>query len=285
MSGLIALEIAILRILVTSEQDIASMTIKDILLRDYGFSQTGDSFEGNPIFSNGEEAQLITTTRDMIHCDHLESHFDSEAFIFCSRHRAESAKPALLVHSTGNLGSEALFGGAPHQLSVSAPPLVSIALKRLLKERNKTELDEFDVSLEVTHHGPTSMKTPLVFVELGSSEEYWTHQDGATAVAAAVMDCVDEPLSGDAVIGFGGTHYASKFNKIVLEKGYKIGHMAPKYAINDLTYDVLNQMITRSTNPIVSAIIDWKGMNAENKAHVLPMLEDANIEVIRAKNV
>ena len=260
------------------------MTIKDILLRDYGFSNTGNSFEGHSIFSNGKNAQLITTTRDEIHCDHLEDHFSPEVFIFCSRHRAESGKPALLVHSTGNLGEAADFGGAPHQLSVSAPSLVSAALKRLFEERNKSGLDEFDVSLEVTHHGPTSLKTPLVFVELGSSQEYWTHQDGAGAVAAAAMDCVDEPLSGDAVIGFGGTHYASKFNKIVLEKGYKIGHMSPKYAINGLTDDVLNQMITRSTNPIVSAIIDWKGMNAENKAHVLPMLENANIEVIRAKN-
>ena len=273
-----------MRVLVTSEQDIASLTIKDNLLNDYGFSQTDESFEGNPIFSIGKDAQLITTKRDMIHCDHLESHFDCEVFLFCSRHRAESGKPALLVHSTGNLGSEALFGGNPHQLSVSAPSLVSIALKKLFEERNRIGLDEFDVSLEVTHHGPTSMNTPLVFVELGSSEEYWTHKGGAKAVAAAVMDCVSEPLSGDAVIGFGGTHYASKFNKIVLEKNYKIGHMAPKYAINGLTSDVLNQMINRSTNPIVSAIIDWQGMNAENKAHVLPMLEDANISVIRAKS-
>ena len=273
-----------MRILVTSEEDIASLTIKEILLNDYGFSNTGDSFEGNPIFSNDKNAQLITTNRDEIHCDHLESHFSPEAFIFCSRHRAESGKPALLVHSTGNLGAAADFGGAPYQLSVSAPSLVSAALKRLYEERTKNGIDEFDVSLEVTHHGPTSMKTPLVFVELGSSEEFWTHQGGAKAVAAAVMDCVDEPLSGDAVIGFGGTHYASKFNKIVLEKGYKIGHMAPKHAINGLTDDVLNQMINRSTNPIVSAIIDWKGMNAENKAHVLPMLENANIDVIRAKN-
>ena len=273
-----------MRLLVTSEQDIASLTIKDILLSDYSFSQTDELFEGTPIFSNGKSAQLITTNRDEIHCDHLESHFSAEAFIFCSRHRAESGKPALLVHSTGNLGDAADFGGAPHQLSVSAPSLVSAALKRLFEERNRTGLDEFDVSLEVTHHGPTSLKTPLVFVELGSSEEYWTHQEGARAVAAAVMDCVEEPMSGDAVIGFGGTHYASKFNKLVLEKGYKIGHMAPKYAINGLTSDVLTQMINRSTNPIVSAIIDWKGMNAENKAHVLPMLEDANIDVIRAKN-
>jgi len=273
-----------LRILVTSEQDIASMTIKDILISEYGFSRTKETFEGNPIFSISENVKIITTNRDMIHCDHLENHFETEAFIFCSRHRAESGRPALLVHSTGNLGPEALFGGKPYQLSVSAPSLVSTALKKLNEERNCLGLNEFDVSLEVTHHGPTSMKTPLVFIELGSSEEYWTHKEGASAVAAAVMDCTSESLSGDSVIGFGGTHYASKFNKIVLENNYKIGHIAPKHAINGLTEDVLNQMITRSSNPIKCAIIDWKGMNAENKAHVLPMLEGANIEVIRAKN-
>ena len=98
------------------------------------------------------------------------------------------------------------------------------------------------------------------------------------------MECAAEPLTGNAVIGFGGTHYASKFNKLVLEKNYKIGHLAPKYAINDLTEDVLNQMISRSANPIKSAVIDWKGMNSENKAHLLPMLEERDIDVIRAKN-
>ena len=273
-----------LRLLITSSQDIASLTIKDVLLKDYGFTKTEETFEGHPIFSKGEDVKLITTTRDMIYCDHLENHFESEVFIFCSRHRAESGKPALLVHSTGNLGSEALFGGSPYQLSVAAPSLVSVALKRLYQERNLTGLDDFDVSLEVTHHGPTSMKTPLIFVELGSSEDYWTHEGGAKAVAAAVMDCVNEPLSGDAAIGFGGTHYASKFNKLVLEKDYKIGHMAPKYAVDELTVDVLNQMIHRSANPIVSAIIDWKGLNAQNKAHLLPLLDDVDIEVIRAKN-
>ena len=273
-----------LRLLVTSEKDLASLTIKEVLVNEYGFSRTNMSFEGSPTFSLGEDLNLITTTRDMIYCDHIEDHFDAEAIIFCSRHRAESGKPALLVHSTGNLGSEALFGGNPQQLSVSAPSLVSAALKKLFEERNKMQLNEFDVSLEVTHHGPTTMNTPLVFVELGSSEALWTHEDGARAVAAAVMECVAEPLSGAAAIGFGGTHYASKFNKLVLEKNYKIGHLAPKYAINDLTEDVLNQMISRSANPIKSAIIDWKGMNSENKAHLLPMLEERDIDVIRAKN-
>ena len=107
--------------------------------------------------------------------------------------------------------------------------------------------------------------------------------EGARAVSAAIMECVDAPLTGDAVIGFGGTHYASKFNKLVLEKGYNIGHMAPKYAINGLTIEVLQQMVSNSTNPVVKGVIDWKGTNAENKEYLLPLLEKANIDVIRAK--
>jgi D-aminoacyl-tRNA deacylase len=161
--------------------------------------------------------------------------------------------------------------------------LVSTALKKLHQERDERGLDEFDVSLEVTHHGPTNLETPLVFIELGSSEEYWTHVEGAKAVSSAIMDCVDTQLAGDAVIGFGGTHYASKFNKLVLEKGYNIGHMAPKYAINGLTVEVLRQMVSNTTNPVVKAVIDWKGTNSENKEHLFPMLEEAKIETIRAK--
>jgi len=273
-----------LRILVTSEKDIASQTIKTVLIEEYGFLPTGEIFEDNPILSIDESTLLITTKRDMIFCDHLEDHFNAEVFIFCSRHRAESAKPALLVHSTGNLGKEALFGGSPQKVSVSAPALVSKALDRLQSEKEMRGLHEFDVSLEVTHHGPTSMNTPLVFVELGSNEQYWVHKDAARAVAAAVMDCIKEPLLCESVIGFGGTHYASKFNKLVLEKDYKIGHMAPKYAIDELTIDVVKQMISRTAGTVSCAIIDWKGMNADNKAHLFPILEDTGLEIIRDKD-
>ena len=273
-----------MRVLVTSEKDLASQTIKSVLENEYGFSSYGETFENNPILSLNESTILITTNRDMIYCDHLEQHFHAEAFIFCSRHRAESAKPSLLVHSTGNLGQEALFGGNPYEVSISAPSLVAAALRRLSIEQVERNLIDFDVSLEVTHHGPTSMNVPLVFVELGSTEEYWVHKEGARAVAAAVMDCTKEPIQTESVIGFGGTHYASKFNKLVLKKEYKIGHIAPKYSINELTLDVVSQMIKRTTGKVNKAIVDWKGMNAENKEHVFPILDELKIEIVRDKD-
>lgn len=273
-----------MRVLVTSQKDPASQTIRDVLIEDYGFSPNSESFEGNPILEYQNSAILITTERDMIYCEHLEDNFKADAFIFCSRHRAESGRPALLVHSTGNLGDEALFGGNPREVSVSAPSLVSTALKKLYSERDERNLQDFDVTLEVTHHGPTTMNTPLVFIELGSTEEYWVHKDGARAVSAAIVDCINEPLETPAVIGFGGTHYASKFNKLVLEKEYKIGHIAPKYALNDMTLDIVKQMKQRTSGSVTKAIVDWKGMNADNKEHLFPLLEEAGLEIVRDKD-
>ncbi len=269
----------------TSTEDIASQTIGKVLRDDYGFEKADDKFEGSPVYRLDQSTILITIKNDMIHSGYLEKHFDAEVFIYCSRHRAASGKPALLVHSTGNFGSLAEFGGNPRQLSVSAPSLVSAALKTLQTEKRERDLNEFDVTMEVTHHGPTSMKTPLVFVELGSDEDYWRHEEGARAVASAVMNCVQEPLTGEASIGFGGTHYASKFNKLVLEKGLTIGHIAPKYALNEITAEVVSQMLMRSAQPINQAIIDWKGTNAENKAVLFPILEDLGIPVVRASKL
>ena len=186
-----------MRVLVTSVKDIASQTIKEVLIDEYGFTQTKVLFEGSPVYAL-DDLQLITTQNDMIHCGHLEETFSPEVFIFCSRHRSESQKPALLVHSTGNLGHDASYGGQPQQLSVSAPTLISTALRVLYTERDARDLQDFDVSLEVTHHGPTSMKTPLVFIELGSSEEYWRHVEGDRAVASAIMRCAKTPLEGEA---------------------------------------------------------------------------------------
>ncbi len=270
-----------MRVLVTSIHDIASQTIKKALIEKHGFQETDRSFEGNPIYAHDENTILVTSERDLIDCEQLEDAFEAEVFIFCSRHKAASGRPALLVHSTGNLGATADFGGSPHSLSVSTASLVSRALHSLNREKEQRGLTEFEVTMEVTHHGPTSMKTPLVFVELGSDEKYWHHEEGGRAVASAVMDCVREPFHDEAVIGFGGSHYARKFNSAVLSGEYRVGHMAPKYMLNDIPTSVVEQMVLRSHEKVKGALIDWKGTNSTQRQNVLPILEELGIEVIR----
>ncbi len=274
-----------MRVLVTSEKDIASLTIRKILIDEFGFSETGGTFDGNPVWAMNRDTKLVTSARDLILTNHLDAHFDAEAYIFCSRHRSKSGKPALLTHSTGNLGSEARYGGDPLSLSISAASLVSKALRSLQLAREHYNLAEFDVSMEATHHGPTSMNTPLVFIELGSDETYWKHKGGAKAVANAAIDCSNERFSKTASIGIGGTHYVSKFNKMVLGGEAIFGHMAPKYALENMTEKVAERMIDRSCESIESAIIDWKGTNSSQRDNILPLLEKLDVEVIRARDV
>lgn len=272
-----------MRVLVTSEHDIASQTIRDVLIEEHGFRQTGQTFENHPVMGLDSSTLLVTSNRDLIMCDHLEEHFRPEVFIFCSRHRAQSGRPALLVHSTGNFGDESLFGGLPRQLSVSNASLASAALKRLQREQEERGLTDFDVTMEVTHHGPTSMMTPLLFIELGSDEAYWRNKEGARAVAAAALECTKAPIAGDAAIGFGGTHYARKFTGLVLDGSHRIGHIAPKYALDGITADVVHQMVERAQERVTTALIDWKGTSAEQRAKLLPMIEIFGLEIIRAR--
>ncbi|MHA2085304.1 MAG: D-aminoacyl-tRNA deacylase [Candidatus Thorarchaeota archaeon] len=272
-----------MRVLVTSEKDIASQTIKQVLIDEHDFRQSSEVFEGHQIYKN-EDAVLITSTRDMIHCGHLEDHFEAEAFIFCSRHSAKSEQPALLVHSTGNFGEEALFGGDSFSLSVSSASLVAAALKRLALEKEERDLEQFDVTMEATHHGPTSMNTPLVFIELGSDETYWRHKEGAHVVATAAVECLGTPISGPAHIGFGGSHYVTKFNKLVLQKKLQIGHIAPKYALGGLSEAMIEKMLERTHEKVEAAIIDWKGTNMEQREHILPIIESLGLKLVRAKH-
>ena len=51
----------------------------------------------------------------------------------------------------------------------------------------------------------------------------------------------------------------------------------------DLTLDVVKQMISRTTGNVTRAIVDWKGLNAENKTHIFPILEEAGLEIVRSK--
>ncbi len=271
--------------LVTSQRDLASQTIKDVLIHEHGFEETGEHFEGSPVYSCDRGTLLITTERDLIFAGHLEEHFHPDVFIFCSRHRSESGRPALLVHSTGNLTSDAEYGGNPREVSCSVASLVAVALQTLHEQRDALSLDAFDVTLEVTHHGPTSMDTPLLFVELGSDEAHWRDIKGAQAVAAAVMECARAKVGRTAAIGFGGPHYASKFNRVVLESDVVVGHIAPKYVIEGLDESLVRQMVTRAAEQVDLAVIDWKGTNAPQKARLFSLLESLGIEVVRASRL
>ncbi|MHA1786302.1 MAG: D-aminoacyl-tRNA deacylase [Candidatus Helarchaeota archaeon] len=272
-----------MKIIVTSNEDLASQTIKKQLIREYQFEKDG-SFEGNDSFVYKDKVRLITIEDRLIDADYLSKHFDPELFIFASRHKAKSEMPSLLVHSTGNWTSDNSFGGKPKSISISCPEAIKIGYLELLKQKVQLNLSIFDVTMEVTHHGPTELDHPLIFIELGSSQQYWTHEQGALAVARAVMKVVNEDKKFTNAIGFGGTHYCSNFNKL-LENNPKIaiGHVIPKYVINEVEPELILKAIKKSN--AIFGIIDQKGTNSAQRQKIQNMFEKNGIKLKKIKDV
>jgi len=239
--------------------------------------------------------------------------------------------------------------------------LLHYGYKNLKKEAQlaKSKNIDWNVDLEVDHHGPTEISSPIMFMELGSSENEWSNEDAAAVVAHAIINTIMDyvnflfsqmninPLIESSpnftkkqlyeqikislgtrkgltfAIGFGGNHYAQNFSSIYdedgVEKGDKnadengnkygekkseknpslfhknpsfvdknpsifISHIVPKYHILGLTKDHITAMVENSIEPIKVAIIDWKGVNSQEKNHIMALLEHTGIEIKKTKD-
>jgi len=237
----------VMRLIVTSKEDIASMNIREHLLRGWSWKEVG-SFEDSPIHTFQDflmvTIQDIHLDRDRIDEQVMENTGkEFEVAIFASRHRAESKIPTLTVHPIGNF-SKADFGGLDRTLVKASPHLMTSSL-RTLKE--KADELEFNISFETTHHGPY-LDTPSFFIEIGSDESFWTHQKAAEKIAEVIMGT--EEKRGEVVLCAGGGHYAPRFTELALENEVSIAHMAANYALGALMDEaVMKDMIAKSGDP------------------------------------
>jgi D-aminoacyl-tRNA deacylase len=153
---------------------------------------------------------------------------DPDVFVFASRHSGETG-PLLSGHFTGNLGP-AEYGGADCTLAEAAP----LALDRVLAAFERTVPEGYDTGIECTHHGPSEVGAPSLFVELGSSPREWADPAAAEAVARAILALADlgDPRADRTVVGIGGGHYAKRFERVLRETDWTVGHVASDWALD-----------------------------------------------------
>jgi D-aminoacyl-tRNA deacylase len=205
-------------------------------------------------------AYLAGFREDTIYFDFLDEAAprDTVAYIVLSRH--SGGRPTLTVHYTGNPGPEAPYGGRPRELSHTWPRLMAALLREYRRVASEAGLlEEFSLSLEATHHGPTSLARPIVFIEIGSSENEWRRGDTHQAMAETVYSVLrrgwlDEPCSTVA-IGVGDTHYPAKHTRNILEKSYCYGHIFSKHVLGNLTVELLEQAIARTRDPVDTIVL------------------------------
>ncbi|MDE1853123.1 MAG: D-tyrosyl-tRNA(Tyr) deacylase [Thaumarchaeota archaeon] len=264
-------------VILASTSDLASRTLAEAL-EGQGFQSTGVKLLGQPVYQKG--SFLLARFSDMIvFPPKLDEYFNPQAYIFLSRHSADSGIASLTAHTTGNFSEEAKFGGAGRELGRADPDLLKNYLVALWKHRG--EVKEYEITMEATHHGPTSLQKPVLFVELGSSEKYWGDKKAASVVAVSLMESLTErQIWTKIAVGFGGTHYSEKFTKMLVEGDFAFSFVAPKYVLGNIDDRMVGQMLQRSNAPVRYAVLDWKGLGP-HKDKVVGLVKQFGLEEVR----
>ncbi|MFX1317433.1 MAG: D-aminoacyl-tRNA deacylase, partial [Promethearchaeota archaeon] len=245
----------------------------------YRFDETEEVWLNHPIFEfkgfsgkteerlnfNADQIYLGLTKESLIFLNNLnlaKSIINPDLIIFASRHRSEAQRPAFLTHLTGNWSSKAEFGGNPRELSLASALLFKAGFLSLIENSKSKILPNFSTDIEVTHHGPTTLEKPLIFMELGSTMEEWSiHKAGeivANSIINAIYKYLDLKKKNDQSIalGFGGTHYAPNFHRLVINNNIAMSFICPKYYVQELDRDLITQMIENTLESVDYFIID-----------------------------
>ena len=296
-------------LIITSTEDKASMNIRENILNSklYSFKKSEKIWHENPLYyfegflDNNERNNFLSsnqiflglTAEPLIFLNNLgvdQSHINPNILIFASRHTSKTARPAILIHTTGNWSEDITFGGNSNELSCTSALLQKAGYNSLKQNLEMRNLKDFRFDMEVTHHGPTNLEVPLIYMELGSSKNEWLIKEAGMLVGDAILDTVFKYLQyrGEDNIkiglGFGGTHYAPNFNKIMTLPDIALSFICPKYYIQNLNKALVTQMIENTSEAIDYFIIDWKGTNSEDKKHLISLLDKFAIPIKKTKD-
>ncbi|MBI2655430.1 D-tyrosyl-tRNA(Tyr) deacylase [Candidatus Woesearchaeota archaeon] len=265
--------------IITSSKDPAGTNIRNNLIEFSDFEKISEKFDGNGVYQN-KNIKLYLTNEELVYSENIDKRIDADILIFASKHRSKENTPSFAVHAIGNW-NEARLGGKEKILCPSS----AVLLKNMFIELNENAKNSgYEITLEATHHGPYVEK-PAVFVEIGSTEKEWNDKKNGEIIAKTIMNVIkNENKNYKIAIGIGGPHYCSNFNKIALRTGIALSHICPKYALQYLDEELINQAIKKTKEKVDFILLDWKGLGAE-KQRIVEMLKNLHLEFKRTDQV
>jgi D-aminoacyl-tRNA deacylase len=313
------------KLVVVSTPDIASLNQGKALLAKGGW-QSGPQVEDDDTWSQGD-VRIWWFHDRLLQQDNLDLRWYESTgeqvseVIFPSRHVAASGKPSLTVHPIGvmyhGVDEEVPFGGKPGR---APPPNTRLGpwFRELLAIDVQNIRDTFEISLEVTHHGPW-LNAPSLFIEIGSTPNEWPHETAAELLAdviwrglgldggSGIGDWDEERNRGEKVlIGLGGGHYAIRLCSVASNSGIWLGHMLANYALvmekpdddtwqpssgelpSGLWRQAINEAIdsTRKAFPggEVCAYLDRKSFKGWQRQSIMRYLQELAIPIGRTKD-
>ncbi|HXV50946.1 MAG TPA: D-aminoacyl-tRNA deacylase [Nitrosopumilaceae archaeon] len=257
-----------MQLLVAYNKDPAGNNMANFISKD--MKKDGDIFRG-------KKFDLVIIPSPAISADWLEEKYAYDGFVFLSKHAAESQVLALTTHSTGNF-SDANFGGNKRQVAIPHPFIQKSYIQSLWNK--KDTFSDFQITIEATHHGPTALDKPALFIEIGTTEKQWTDTKLCDSVAQIVLDVMNnEQKVSPVALCFGGTHYPEKFTEELIDGEHAIGTVVPKHALEFLDKELFSHILKRN-QMAKAALLDWGGLG-KDKQKVLQLIETTDLEVIK----
>lgn len=257
-----------MQLLVAYNKDPAGNNMANFISQD--MKKDGEIFRG-------KKFDLVIIPTPTISADWLEEKYAYDGYVFLSKHAAESKALALTTHSTGNF-SDASFGGNKRQVAIPHPFIQKSYIQSLWDK--KDTFSDFQITIEATHHGPTALDKPALFIEIGTTEKQWTDTKLCDSVAQIAVDVMNNKHNASPVaLCFGGTHYPDKFTEELISGEHALGTVVPKHALEFLDEDLFSHILKRNQMAKV-ALLDWGGLG-KDKQKVLQLIEATDLEVIK----
>jgi len=277
-----------LPVLVYSVGDPAGVNIKDRILEIVKYRVIGRiAYNGLLVEVEDPKVYLVGFSDDIIYISYVHNIFpNTPFFIYLSRHKSEKKVKSLTIHYPGNPGENALYGGKPRELAYTYPSLTREMLKTLYNIASSEKLtEEYSVVLEATHHGPTEVTKPVVFIEIGSSEDEWKRRKVGEVIALTVIETLKSYSKkaipkATPVLGFGGGHYAHKHTKLSLEEDIAYGHIFAKYSIDYIDSKLIDQALQKTIEEYKAVVIEKKSIKSAKRRFIRELCESKGLKII-----
>ena len=277
-----------------SAADAASQHIKYHLLQNEYWKkieQVPDNWKELISVYENQEMRILEIEGHHIYEDRIDekmksSGYDTDLIVVASKHKSGDGRSVLTAHFTGN-PDKADFGGRPKELSVAAPHMLRLILRNMKTFSDKVD---YEVNMESTHHGPTDLKTPMVYAEIGSSEKQWNDSEAGNIASKVIINAVKEFISQEecgeyipVAVGFGGGHYASRQTELILDSEVTFGHNFPDYQLAFVDKKMTIQAFEKSCADF--AYFDKKSMSAKERERLSALMNELHYIILRESDI
>lgn len=229
-------------LLISTKKDSASFNFyKTLVSKEFEFKEIEDTLW---VLDKKNKIYLTLIEKETLYLEEKEIENKIEKIdriIFLSKHATLSEiKPKIIsAHAVGNW-KENKFGGKKSTLVNTDAILLREILYNL--KQNKPKNLKYEVTQEATHHGPFLNK-PSIFLEIGSDTVSWNDTLALNYICKELIKVLADynpknfkKNNWKEAVGYGGSHYCTKFNKPTfdLENKYCFGHIIPDYAISQI---------------------------------------------------